>query len=61
MILKDLLDFDRMKVVGDWGWVHGEAALRNCACVRSRRPERLAASGLTVSGVAASASTGIVL
>jgi hypothetical protein len=45
MILKDLFGFDRMKAVGGWGWAHEEAVLRCCACVRSRRPERLTASG----------------
>ncbi len=59
MILKDLLGFDRMKAVG--GWPHEEAAIRSCACIRSRRPERLVASGLTISSVVASAPTGIVL
>jgi hypothetical protein len=61
MILKDLLGFDRMKAVSGWGWANEEAVLRSCARVRSRQFERLAARGLTMSGMAASAPTGIVL
>jgi hypothetical protein len=61
MILKDLLGFGRMKAVGGWGWAHEEAVLGSCACVRSRRPERLTASGSTMSGATAPAPTGTVL